>query len=73
MTEEEMGIAWAKMAAREGHFPAMPPSTQSQKYHPLLPAIRKLVAQNVTHREIAQRLGISGGRVSQILSQAKAA
>lgn len=73
LTEAELGGIWAALAAREGHAPALP------EWPPAEPPVHRrsadlraealeLRGEGLSHRAIAASLGVSRGRVSQLLA-----
>ncbi len=74
MTEEELGIAWAAMAASEGHkkrFPRPDVGQGDPSSHPLADTIRDLIEGGKRHYQVAAQLGLSRSRVTQIWTAMK--
>lgn len=63
-----MGILWASMAAKEGHRRGIPPGANAtaNPEHPMEQTIRRMQAEGKTRVEIAQIIGMSKSRISQI-------
>ena len=69
MTEAELGIAWAAMAAKEGHKRAMPRPDVGRgdpSAHPLAEIIKAMIEGGKRHYEVAAALNLSRSRVTQI-------
>lgn len=85
LMEELYGRAWRALAAKEGHQRGLPPSmnapvawgndadTQGRRRRAAAARRREIFRMHgagMTHAEIARRVGITRGRVSQILGEA---
>lgn len=68
MNEDHIALIWPMMARKEGHKKRLPPSTHVAKRHPLADTIQGLSRQGLNHGEIADEVGLSRSRVSQILA-----
>ena len=66
MTEADLGILWAKMAAKEGHRKGVPPRFKAPDDHPKKQEIKRLQDEGHTRAQIAAMLGMSKSRISQI-------
>ena len=66
MTEADMGILWATMAAKEGHRKGFPAGLKAACEHPRQAEIRRLQAEGKTRLEIARIVGLTPARISQI-------
>lgn len=71
MTEAEYGAAMRAMAQREGHMKALPPSPQPRRVDPRETPILAMLDGGVRLDQIAAAMGLSRGRVSQIVATSR--